>query len=90
MATKKNLKQNVPSKHDEIFHIVWNNETNSYYIVVGEFKISEKQFKKIQDAENYIASKPYKLIFNTFQILMYYAEKNKKDNTQNKTDAKSN
>lgn len=74
------------SKHDDIFAIVKDKE--KFIICVGEYKAVNKEFETVKDAETYIGTKPYKLIFNTFQILQNYA---KKENTkQNETISQGN
>lgn len=63
------------SKNDDVFMLV--KQDKKVIITVGEFKAHEREFDTFEQAEQFIASKPYKLIFNTFQILTHYAEKNK-------------
>jgi len=84
MAKKLNQQMRV-SKHSDVFTLVKQN--NGIIIVVGEFKVSEKTFSNFEEAEQYIATKPYKLIFNTFQIFMHYA-KEKQNNAGNEETAK--
>lgn len=84
MAKQLNPQMRV-SKHSDVFTLVKQN--NGIIIVVGEYKVCDKTFTNFNEAENYIASKPYKLIFNTFQIFMHYA-KDKQTETVNKETAK--
>lgn len=72
------------SKHSDIFTLV--KQADGIIIVVSEFKIYEKTFNDFKEAENYIATKPYKLIFNTFQIIMHYekTKENAQENSANK------
>lgn len=82
MAKTKKTEVNVkPSKVDELFTLV-KNQDGSVAIVVGEFKAVPKDFEDFKAADAYIATKPYKLIFNTLQILMNYAQKQKEQTVE--------
>lgn len=50
------------SKHCKVFNIVKRKE--KYIITLNMFNVSEKEFDSVEDAENYIAEKPWELIFN--------------------------
>lgn len=76
------------SKHDDVFLLV--KQGKKVIITVGEFKAHDREFDTIEQAEQFIASKPYKLIFNTFQILSHYAEKSKKTAGEIAADTKNN
>lgn len=77
------------SKNSEIFGIVKNDK--KFIIVVGQYKAVKKEFDTIGQAEQYIGTKPYELIFNTMQIMFDYAKEAKKQ-TSKKTskDTKNN
>lgn len=64
------------SKHSEIFGIVKNDK--KFIIVVGKYKAVKREFDTAEQAEQYIGTKPYELIFNTFQIMQDYAKETKK------------
>lgn len=85
MAKNQNM---VQSKHEKIFMLV--KQSKKVIVTVGEYKVVNREFDTFEQAEQYIASKPYKLIFNTFQILMNYAEKNKKTADEIAADTKNN
>lgn len=68
------------SKHEDIYQLV--KKDGKIIIVCGEYKAVNKVFDTFEQADNYIASKPYKLIFNTFQILQNYAKEKNNANAQ--------
>lgn len=85
MAQQNQMKK---CKHDDLFMLV--KQGKKVIITVGEFKAHEREFESFEQAEQFIASKPYKLIFNTFQILSHYAEENKKTAEKIAADTKNN
>ena len=66
------------SKHCKVFKIVKRKE--KYIITLNMFNVSEKEFESVEDAENYIAEKPWELIFNA---LLAVEEVNKMKNENN-------
>ena len=51
------------SKECEVFKIVKGKQ--KYFITLNVFKISEHEFDTIEEAEEYIQSKPYEILINT-------------------------
>lgn len=79
--TKIQIKE---SKHTNLFQIVKQKE--GYKIVTGNYIASARTFNTITEAENYIGSKPWELIYNTIAIFRSYEkemEKMAKQNSQN-------
>lgn len=63
METLQNEQAQVmETKQIDIFNIV--KIEDKFKIVLGNAIISQREFKDIKDAEKYIKSKPYELIFN--------------------------
>lgn len=77
--TKKQKSETLAqfSKHDEIFHLV-KDEQGKVNILVGNYKVCRKTFDTFKQADEYIASKPYELIFTTCNILTNTIIKNEK------------
>lgn len=67
------------SKTDELFNLVKQN--GKVIICVGNNKVSRKQFKTFNDAEKYIASKPYEILINV-SILIQKLTANENQNTE--------
>ena len=61
---------------NNIFKIALHEE--QFIIVMGNYMASDKRFDKIEDAEEYIESKPYELILNMTLIHNIYEKENKK------------
>ena len=76
------------SKHTTLFSIVKQKE--GYKIVTGNFIASSRSFKTINDAENYIGTKPWELIYNTIAIFRAYEKEMEKNNIQDSKDSKEN
>lgn len=74
------------SETDEIFSLVTNKD-GKIIIVAGNFQVVEETFENFEEAELYISSKPYKLIFNTFQIIQDYAKQAKQNIKKTKKNA---
>lgn len=70
------------SKHDEIFHLV-KDKNGKVNILVGNYKVSSKTFDTFEQADNYIGSKPYELIFTTCNVMTNTIMQNEKEK-QNK------
>lgn len=88
MKKKKNETLAQFSKHDEIYHLV-KDEQGKINILVGNYKVSRKTFDTFEQADEYIGSKPYELIFTTCNVLintMLKYEKEKKITGSNKQD----
>ena len=66
------------SKTDELFNLVKQND--KVIICVGNNKVSRKQFKTYNDAEKYIASKPYEILINV-SILIQKLTTNENQNS---------
>ena len=60
-----------------IFGIV--KQGKAYKIVMGNYLVSMKEFKSIKDAEDYIGTRPWDLIYTTILISIEYADKIQKD-----------
>lgn len=71
------------SETDQIFGMVKIDE--KVRITMGQNVISQKKFDTFEEAENYIASKPYELIYNGIFILQNYANETKKKSTKKST-----
>lgn len=67
------------SKIDPLFNLV-KDEQDKVNIVVGNYRVSRKTFDTFKQADEYIGTKPYELIFNTTCVLI---EQNFKQNESN-------
>lgn len=74
------------SETDEIFSLV-TNKNGKIIIVAGNYQVVDEEFDTFEEAELYISSKPYKLIFNTFQIIQDYAKKAKQNTKKTEKNA---
>lgn len=69
MAKKQKVEQLAKfSKHDQIFHLVKDKE-GKINIIVGNYRVSQKKFDSFEQAEEYIGTKPYELIFTTCNVM---------------------
>lgn len=64
------------SKIEPLFNLV-KDEQDKVNIVVGNYRVCRKTFDTFKQAEQYIGSKPYELIFNTTCLII---ENNNKQN----------
>lgn len=71
------------SETDQIFGMVKIEE--KVRVTMGQNVISTKEFDTFEEAENYIASKPYELFFNGMFILQNYAKETSKKCTKKST-----
>lgn len=77
------------SKHDPIFHLV-KDEQGKVNIIVGNYRVSQGKFDTFEQAENYIGTKPYELIFTTCNVMtntIIQNEKTKEMQLADKVDA---
>lgn len=81
---KKNMPKNgnqiQQSKHEQIFMLVKDKE-GKVNIVAGNYRVSRKTFDTYKQADEYIGTKPYELIFNTCLVLT--KENNHEQNEEN-------
>lgn len=79
--------QQMKRSKTECFYFV-KNEEGKIVIVCAGMQASRKTFDTFEQAEKYVNSKPYELIFNTFSIMfkLYEDEKDKttKETAENK------
>lgn len=59
----KKQKENTVEIHEHDEFLIVKNEQGLYLIVFGNNYVSRKQFNNLEDAKNYIDSKPYEIIF---------------------------
>lgn len=68
-------------KHFKPFVVLQVNE--DYFIMLGNQRVSERRFDNVEQAEKYLASKPYEIIFNsicaTFELMKDYETTKRKD-----------
>lgn len=70
MAKKlKNDTQVMQSKHANFLAIV-KNEKQKFSICAGPWKIVEREFNEPRQAEEFIGTKPYELIFNLISLMI--------------------
>ena len=69
--TEKDGKLTYEVYEDGLFTIVLDKETRKYFITVGKYSLSPAEFDTLEEAKNYIDSKPWKLIV---QIAMIFVE----------------
>lgn len=77
--TNQNFKT---SKNEPIFQLV-KDENGKVLIVCAGYKASTKTFDNFKQADQYIGTKPYELIFNTFAIMLKIKEENEKETKEN-------
>ena len=82
---EKNSSQIKSSKHDKIFALV-KEKTGKIAIVVGMYKVSKRTFDTFEEADKYIARKPWELIFNL--AAMIYDFKTNEHNENKETNEK--
>lgn len=76
---KKNVKTEQmfqQSKVEKVFSLV-KDENGKVRIVMGNMLASRKEFDTFKQADEFIGTKPYELIFNGVEILMRYKNENK-------------
>lgn len=71
------------SENEKLFAIVKQKE--KFIIVCGNYKVSNEEFENIEEAEEYIKSKPYELIINVTTLIAKF-ELEKLNNTKNEKD----
>lgn len=80
----KNDTQIKMSKVCNYFAIV-KNENGKYNICAGQYKISDKSFDMIDQAERYIGTKPYEIICNLIALFVKLHEDEKASKTKKST-----
>lgn len=83
---EKTLKKNEQfrvSKNEKIFALV-KNENGKVVVCAGGYAVSERQFDTFEQADQYIATKPYEIIINLFYILNKKNNETDKQNPQDK------
>lgn len=75
------------SKVEEMFNLVKTDK--GIIITCGKFKISSKSFKTWNEAENYIASKPYEILINV-SVLMCKLNEDEKEQKKDLGEGKEN
>lgn len=79
---KKNEQFRV-SKNEKIFALV-KDETGKIVVCAGGYAVSERKFDTYEQADRYIATKPYEIIINLFYILNKKNNETPKQNPQDK------
>lgn len=74
---EKQSNEQVRRSKEEIFYFV-KDENGKVVIVCAGMQASRKKFDTFEQAEAYISTKPYELIFNTFFIMQKNYEESKK------------
>ena len=59
------------SKHCELLAIV-KTQNDKFIITSGKYRMSKHEFNTMEDAENYIMSRPWELIINLINIIYHY------------------
>lgn len=83
---EKTLKKNEQfrvSKNEKIFALV-KNENGKVVVCAGGYAVSERKFDTFEQADQYIATKPYEIIINLFYILNKQNNETNKQNPQDK------
>lgn len=83
---EKTLKKNEQfrvSKNEKIFALV-KNEDGKIVVCAGGYAVSGKKFDTFEQADQYIATKPYEIIINLFYILNKQNNETNKQNPQDK------
>lgn len=83
---EKTLKKNEQfrvSKNEKIFALV-KDENGKIVVCAGGYAVSEKRFDTFEQADQYIATKPYEIIINLFYILNKKDHETTKQNPQDK------
>lgn len=70
-------------KSEPLFAFIRDQKTNKVQIVVGNYKVSRKEFDNFKDAEAYVWSKPYELLINTACLIMKLNNEQKKEQNEN-------
>lgn len=68
-AEKANDLQFTKSNVDEIFNLVKKDE--KVVITVGNYRVSKHEFNTFEEADEYIAKRPYDLIINLSSLAMH-------------------
>ena len=75
----------IQSKECDILAIV-KMPNEKHIIVMGQYRVSKKEFDTVKEAEMYITARPWELIINITQIMLHYEKENQ--NTDTKESAK--
>lgn len=67
------------SKHTKFLTIV-EMPNKKFIIVFGKYKVSNKDFEKVEEAEKYIGTKPWDLIINIMNVIAEYEKENQNPN----------
>lgn len=78
MKDKAITKQVVKKATAGMFMIV-NTPNNKHIIVMGNYRVSEKEFDTFEDANEYVNSKPYEIILNMVLIHQIYEKEHEKE-----------
>lgn len=84
--TKKSTKGNEQfrvSKNEKIFALV-KNQDGKIVICAGGYAVSEKKFETFEQADQYVATKPYEIIINLFYVLNKKRNETENENPQDK------
>lgn len=74
MTKKKENAFYQKCESEPIFAMVKDQKTEKISIVVGNYKVSTKEFNTFKEAETYIASKPYELLINTSVLFLNFSK----------------
>ena len=81
--TNKGNEQFKVSKNEKIFALV-KDENGKIVVCAGGYAVSEKKFDTFEQADQYIATKPYEIIINLFYVLKKKDNEIKIENPQDK------
>lgn len=81
--TNKGNEQFRVSKNEKIFALV-KDENGKIVVCAGGYAVSEKKFDTFEQADQYIATKPYEIIINLFYVLKKKDNEIKVENPQDK------
>lgn len=82
---KTDSTQFMTSKHEEMLKLVKTKE-NKVIITAGQYRVSKKEFDTFNEADQYVGTKPYELIFNVTTLLIHMNNETKKDNSKDTKD----
>lgn len=83
--TKKSTKEDQQfrvSKNEKIFALV-KDQDGKIVICAGGYAVSQKRFETFEQADAYIATKPYEIMFNMYYILNKLENETNQQNPQN-------
>lgn len=69
---------------EQMFAVMKNKETNKFTLLVGKYKVSNKEFASIDEANEYVNSKPYELIVNVSCLICKLTNEEKKQENEKK------